>query len=493
MRAESAGDIPGVPLMFTAIPANVIADSEASNHMPTGRISKTTVDAAQVGAKDWLLWDDKLAGFGLKVTPSGGKVFVFQYRIGGRRAKVRRYTIGKFGRLTAEAARKVAEDLAFKVAKGIDPQSAKVEDARRSVDLAFNTYVTRFNKECLKVKWAASHDYAHSLLTNYAVPVLGSKPLTDIKRSDVRAVLAKVKGKTATARNLFSVIRRLFRWAVNEGDLETSPLDGMEPPLAPASRERVLSDAELKAVWRASQKLGYPFGPVVRLLILTGARREEVAALEWSELNHSAKLWTLPSSRAKNVVAHIVPLSALALTELDALAKRANKKAKDWPKSGFVFSTTGETSVSGYSRAKRRLDREIADLAVKDAEEGREVVTVAQWRLHDLRRSLATGMQRLGVRFEVTEAVLNHVSGSKSGVAGIYQRHDWGPEKRDALNLWSAFIDSTLAGYRETDFVSASGEKDVEAWRAFISGWAKRGGPPLPGADNVVSLAEARA
>lgn len=422
--------------------------------MATGRISKATVDAARPQAKDWLLWDDKLSGFGLKVTPSGGKAFVFQYRIGGRGAKVRRYTIGKFGRLTAEAARKLAEGLALKVAHGVDPQSIKVDEARRSVDLAFSKYVTRFHKECLKVKWAASHDYAHSLLTTYAVPVLGSKPLTDIKRSDVRAVLAKVKDKTATARNLFSVIRRLFRWAVNEGDLESSPLDGMEPPVAPASRERVLTDAELMAVWRASDKLGYPFGPMVRLLILTGARREEVAALEWVELNQGTEQWTLPSDRAKNGVVHIVPLSPLAMADLDALAKRSIKKAKEWPKKGFVFSTTGETSVSGYSRAKRRLDREIAELAKTDSEEGRDAVEVAPWRIHDLRRTLATGMQRLGVRFEVTEAVLNHVSGSKSGVAGIYQRHDWGPEKRTALKAWSDHVAGLLIERDTTNVVS---------------------------------------
>lgn len=417
--------------------------------MAKGRITKSIVSEAQPGAKDWLLWDDKLSGFGLKVTPSGSKVFVFQYRLGGRGTPVRRYTIGKFGNVTPEAARKIAEGLALRVAQGVDPQSEKVDDVRRSVDLAFKAYVERFHRDCLKIKWASSHKYAHSLLTTYAVPTLGNKPLSEVRRKDISDVLAKAKGKAATAHNLFSVIRRLFRWAVNEGDIERSPLDGMEPPKAPASRERVLEDLELRAVWRATERLDYPFGPLVRLLILTGARREEVAGLQWEELDQAKSIWTLPPERSKNGNGNIVPLSRLAKVELDVLTLRKNRRGQKWPKAGFVFSTTGETSVSGYSRAKRRLDREILLLCEKDLENGSQGTKVAPWRLHDLRRTLATGMQRLGVRFEVTEAILNHVGGSRSGVAGIYQRHDWKPEKTKALQAWSKHLEGLLAKDRK--------------------------------------------
>lgn len=177
----------------------------------------------------------------------------------------------------------------------------------------------------------------------------------------------------------------------------------------------------------------------MRLLIVTGARREEVAGLEWSELNRAAAMWALPTGRAKNNVAAQIPLTELAITELDTVAARVKKEGK-WPSTGFVFSTTDETSVSGYSRAKARLDKLVAALAAK----GKEPIFIQNWRFHDLRRTLATGLQRLGVRFEVTEAILNHVGSSKSGVAGIYQRHDWATEKRSALDAWSGHISAQL-------------------------------------------------
>jgi integrase len=199
----------------------------------------------------------------------------------------------------------------------------------------------------------------------------------------------------------------------------------------------VLTNEELRLAWHAAEGLGYPFGPLVRLLLLTGQRREEVAGLRWQELNRGAAAWTLPRERAKNCKSHLVPLSQPAIGLLDGIARSAK-----WPRTGFVFTTTGATPVSGYSRAKRRLDEAMIDLLNEedqDAEE--EVSAVPPWRLHDLRRTVATGLQRLGIRFEVTEAVLNHVSGVRSGVAGVYQRHDWAEEKRDALEKWAAAVE----------------------------------------------------
>jgi integrase len=282
------------------------------------------------------------------------------------------------------------------------------------------------------------------------VPVLGNKPLNDITRKDINAVLAPVKTKAATAANLFGVIRRLLRWAVEQEDLERSPIEGVKGPKPPPSRDSVLDDAELQLVWKASDALGYPFGPLIRLLILTGGRREEIAALEWAEIDRETCVWVLPPSRSKNGVAARQPLSSLAVAELDILAER-HGTATSWPKSGLVFSTTGNTSVSGYSRAKNRLDKAIDALTEKQ-----DAVPLAPWRVHDLRRTLATGLQRLGVRFEVTEAVLNHVSGSKSGVAGIYQRHDWAQEKAAALDAWAAHVAALLTDADKTNVIQLS-------------------------------------
>lgn len=407
------------------------------------------MDATHPAAKEVMLWDDKVSGFGLKVTTTGSKTYLFQYRMGGRAGKTRRVTIGKHGNLTPDAARKEAERLSRLLSQGVDPQQQKQDNARKAVDLAFKGYAKTFVDDCLKVRWKASHKDGDALLRLYAIPVLGSKPLHEINRADIRAVLQKAKGKVGSSRNLFAVLRRLFRWAVSEGDIDVSPLTGMEPPPLPTKRDRVLSDAELKLVWQASEKLGYPFGPFVRMLIITGQRLEEVSALEWSELEKAASMWTLPADRAKNGTASMIPLTTLATKELDALAKRSKRK-DGWPRTGFVFSTTGETSISGYSKAKLRLGKEIAALSKDDEEIG----TIAPWRFHDLRRTLATGMQRLGVRFEVTEAILNHVSGSKSGVAGVYQRHDWGPEKKAALQSWSDHVAGLLVKNDTTNVVA---------------------------------------
>lgn len=415
--------------------------------MAKGRINKTNVDNLLPGAAEVLLWDDRIAGFGCKVMPTGAKSYLFQYRLGGRAGRTRRVTIGKHGGLTPDAARKEAERLAVLVSQGIDPQQLKQDNARKAVDLAFKGYAQTFVDDCLKVRWKRSHKDGDALLRLYAIPVLGNKPLHEINRADIRAVLAKAKGKVATSRNLFAVLRRLFRWAVSQGDLDVSPIMGMEPPPLPVKRDRVLSDEELTLAWKGSDLLGYPFGPFVRLLILTGQRLEEVSGLEWHELDKDKALWSLPADRAKNGNATLVPLSPLAVAELNALAKRANRK-DGWPRKGFVFSTTGETSISGHSRAKRRLDREMDKLKPKDAP------AIPLWRYHDLRRTLATGMQRLGVRFEVTEAIMNHVSGAKSGVAGVYQLHDWGPEKKAALKAWSDHVEGLLTEKDATNVVA---------------------------------------
>jgi len=416
--------------------------------MAKGRINKSSVDATEPGTVERLLWDDKLKGFGLKVTPAGAKSYLFQYRLGGRAGRTRRFSIGKHGNLTADSARKEAERLATMVRQGLDPQQEKQNTARKAIDLGFKGYVGRFVDDCLKVRWKASYKDGEALLVRYAVPVIGNKPLHEIDRSDIRAVLKPVAKKVATARNLFAVLRRLFRWAVSEGDIGVSPLAGMEPPPLPAKRDRVLSDVEVELVWRATGRMAYPFGPLFRLLLITGQRLEEVSGLSWSELDRSAAVWTLPADRAKNDVAAVVPLSALAVAELDALARRSKRK-EGWPKRGLVFTTTGETSVSGHSRAKRRLDREVAALAAKLD----DPPDIEPWRLHDLRRTLATGLQKLGVRFEVTEAVMNHVSGAKSGVAGVYQRHDWRPEKVAALNAWAAHLVGVIEGAEKSNVV----------------------------------------
>jgi len=197
--------------------------------------------------------------------------------------------------------------------------------------------------------------------------------------------------------------------------------------------------------------MGSPFGIFFQLLILTGQRRSEVAGIAWPELNREEAIWVIPTERAKNKAAHIVPLSPAVIDQIDRLAGVAGEPNPKWPKVGLLLSTNGRTQISGISKAKRRLDAGIAKR--KDGE------ALDHWRINDLRRTLATGLQRLGIRFEVTEAVLNHVSGAKSGVAGVYQQHDWKDEKRSALDAWARHVGDLVSPSEQENIVSLDAAK----------------------------------
>ncbi len=411
--------------------------------MAVGNITKQAVDSLRPGTREEYLWDAKLSGFGLKVTPGGAKSYVVQYRMGGRESPTRRYTLGKHGApWTPAKAREEAERVLTDVRRGIDPQGGKLKKRQEAVDLAFDKYADRFLSLYGERSWnEKTLGDARRFLTSKKSPapqILGNKSLPAITRSDVTAVMDQVPPTSpGYARNLYSVLRKLFRWAVSRGDIDRSPFEGFQGPRPVASRDRVLKDEELRLVWRASEQMEYPFGPFYRLLIATGQRREEVSAIAWQEISRERLEWTLPAARSKNGKANVVPLNVHAAKLLDGIAGSEN-----WPSKGFVFTTTGKSAISGFSKAKARLD---ALMQSTTDGLGAGGASMEPWRVHDLRRTFATGMQRLGIRFEVTEAILNHVSGARSGVAGVYQRHDWKDEKKGALTQWAAHIEQTVS------------------------------------------------
>lgn len=425
------------------------------------KISKVSVDGVQPSDRDETYWDDRLPGFGLKVTPAGGKVYLYRYRIARRgqasQTAPKKYTIGRHGELTPDQARKRAQELAAMVAAGTDPReqeaellAAKDEAARKrqerervEADLAFTRLADLWlqHYELEKGRRPSSVNMAEMVVRRHLKPALGTKPMPHIEYADLQAVIDAIPvQQRAMRRNVFAYASVLFNWAMKRRYVSANPLLSMDKPEAPAARDRVLEDAELLSVWTASESLSAPWGPLYRLLILTGQRKSEVAGACWAELDRGAGVWTIPAHRAKNGSAHIVPLSKAAIAELDGLAG-----GREWPQNGYVLTTTGRNSISGFSKAKRALDDTIA--AAHDGG------TLPDWRVHDLRRTVATGLQRLGVRFEVTEAVLNHVSGAKGGVAGVYQRHDWAAEKRSALEAWSAHVEGLKAVINRTNIV----------------------------------------
>lgn len=429
-------------------------------------INKTSVDEQKPGDRDAFIWDSAVPGFGLKTTPSGRKTYIFQYRIAApgeaEKTTPRRVTIGRHGPLTPDQARKRAKELAALVTQGIDPRQQeldkkaeaerqrveRIEQERRAHELEFGRIADQWlvdyeitPKPRGGKRSASSVRLARTVVEVHLRPSLAGKPLPAIGRDDLEPIIDSIPVANVAMRRAVHVYASVFwGWAIHKRYAESNPLASMRKPPVPQSRDRALKDWELLAVWSAAESLVAPFDAFMRLLVLTGQRRSEVAGMAWAELDRATTTWTIPKERAKNDRHHIVPLSAPVIAELDRLALKVHGgKCPDnspvWPASGLVLTTTGKTPISGLSKAKRALDA-----AIDKARKADGTDPLQPWRFHDIRRTVATGLQRLGVRFEVTEAVLNHISGSKGGIAGIYQRHEWADEKRSALDAWARHV-----------------------------------------------------
>lgn len=415
--------------------------------MAQGKLNKRTIDALDKGERDIFLWDEDLSGFGLKVTPAGSKVFLYQYRLGGRGSKTRRWTIGRYGApWSPTQARAEAERLAILVAQGVDPVAEQKERERIQNTKSFSAYVETFAEGYLEPEWGKSWQQAKRTLELHAISVLKDKPLPDIGAEHIHQVLDRLRDRPGLQRTTWAVLSSLFRWAEKRDDVTKSPMAKIDPPSGAKDRKRVLSPDELIAIWRASYKLDGPRGALIRLLMITLQRRSEVAVLPWSELSKAKALWHLNGDRSKNGLDHLVPLSALAMAELDAVG---------WKTRGLVLpSSTGKTAVSNFSDMKALLDKEmlpvlqaLADATADERGEDRHEVKLVPWRLHDLRRTGTTNLQALGFPIEVTERVINHHQGGEaSGVRGIYNLHDYYAEKVRALEAWAQHLQSLVSG-----------------------------------------------
>jgi len=379
--------------------------------------------------------DGHTRGLFYVLQPSGAASWAYRYRFAGKPKKL---TIGTYPAIDIKAARELASEAAKAVARGDDPaatkQSAKIaarqaaNETRELVENVVDTFIERHAKPNTR-DWRETQ----RLLTKEVVSRWKGRRLGGIGRADVHDLLDGIvdRGAPVGANRAYAQLRKMCGWAVERGIIEHSPCDGVRAPSAEKSRDRVLSDEELHQVWRACDAVAWPFGPLVKLLMLTGARRNEVAEMEWSEIDLAAKVWTLPASRSKNRRAHAVPLSPQAIEILESLPRIGDGK-------GFVFSTTGKTAVSGFSRAKACIDKALAS-----ANGG---AALAPWTLHDIRRGVATGMGKLNVSLPVIERCLNHVSGSFAGIVSVYQHRDFSGEMRAALEAWARALDAIVTG-----------------------------------------------
>ncbi|KAB0680151.1 tyrosine-type recombinase/integrase [Aureimonas leprariae] len=380
------------------------------------------------GKSDHIVFDDGLPGFGIRLRAGGKKVWIAQYRVG---SKQRRLTIGSADRLSLDAARNEAKAILAKVQLGADPQTEKLnkrnETAALLGDIA-DDYVEGPAKRRLR-----PNSYASLLVhLNKHWKPLRVRPLNGIQRADVAMRLneiAKESGPFA-ANRARACLSSLFAWAISEGIAEANPVNGTRKATEEVSRDRVLSDDELALVWRHAGDGDY--GRIVRLLILTGQRREEVGGMMRAELHTMKLLWSLPRERTKNGLPHDVPLSMAASDIIAVVPKRADRD--------FVFGSR-DGPFSGWSKSKSALDARIVAELEKSAEAAAaKAKPMPPWRLHDIRRTVATRLGDLGVLPHVVEAVLNHVSGHRAGVAGIYNRATYAAEKRAALDAWSAHL-----------------------------------------------------
>jgi integrase len=383
--------------------------------MPRIRLTKRAIDALPTPKSDVVYWDATSPGFGVKVTPKGRKVFVVLYRTGGAGSKLRKYTIGPYGRVTLHQARVAAQKVFAAKLEGRDPAAEKRAARRRIVADRVEDLLETFIAQRLSQNRSGGE--IARLLRREVGKAWAGRSIHEISKRDVVEIVTAIeqRGAPIAANKALKATKTFLRWCVGRAVLDQSPAEGVPLPSKEIARDRVLDDNELARVILAARNIGGPYGGIVELLALTGQRREEVARLQWEELDLARQLWTLPKSRTKNAKVHVVHLSNHSM----AVLKNTDRKGS------YVFSLLGTRPFPGFSRAKRQLD---------------QLSGVTGWRLHDLRRTCVSGMARLGIAPHVADKILNHQSGTISGVAAVYQRHEFLAERRTALNLWGAHV-----------------------------------------------------
>jgi integrase len=389
--------------------------------MRVERLDAKTINGLDLpdGKDEEFFWDESLPGFGLRMRKSGGKSWVVQYR--NRAGRTLKYTLGALKKIAPPEARKSAKGILGAVAVGGDPQNDKVQARLADVHTlrsVIDAYLAARKPELRPASFKVTKLYLTGAA--YFGP-LHRAAITAIGRADIASRLGTIAREVSptTARQAFLALSGLYSWATGEGLVgnAVNPTIGVNVPAVPPPRERVLSDAELVAIWHGCED--DDFGRVVRLLIMLGSRRAEIGGLRWSELNLEAAAWLLPGARAKNKRAMLVPLPPAALEIINKVVPQEGRDC--------LFGERGAAGFTDWAPSKRRLDERLGS-------------AVGTWRIHDIRRSVATKMGDLGILPHTVEAVLNHQSGHKRGVAGVYNRSPYEREVRSALLLWSEHV-----------------------------------------------------
>jgi integrase len=375
------------------------------------------------GKKDRLAFDTECRGLGVRATAAGTRTFILQWTDPAT-AQKRREPVGVWGGITVDQAREAVRARLGDVAKGIDPRAVRLAAREKAAAVRAEAQLTI---EALVDDWAKLHlasrrpRYRAEAVRAIKLAFAGylKRPASHLSRADAVNVLDQlVNADTpAIAGRTLAYARACYGWAEKRGKVPSNPFTGLPIPAGVETRDRVLSGAELGRVWTAAATMAVPWGPYFRLLTLTLARREEVAGMRWSEMSLDLSSWTIPSVRMKRGQAHVVALPEAAR---DALRAVTRVKGQD-----LVFSTTGKTHVSGFTKAKAALDK---------------AADVTDWRLHDFRRTGVSALAAMGFDSIVADKLLAHQPAKLSGVARVYQRHDFAPEREAALVAWAAHV-----------------------------------------------------
>jgi integrase len=395
------------------------------------------------GGKPYDIKDTEISALRIRVMPSGQRTFVLLARFPSSPHPTRR-ALGSYGELTLAEAREKAGHWRKLIARGVDPQIQEQRDkqaALRQQRTTFAAVAEDFIKD--KLPGERKGREVELEIRREFLPRWGKRPIAEITAQDVRDVVkaAKDRGAPYQAHNLLVLARRLFSWAIDQHvyGLEASPCDRLKPKAIIGKklfRTRILSDHELRLFWRATGRLGYPYGPLFRMLALTGQRKSEVAEARWAEIDLVNRVWSIPPERMKADAPHLVPLSDDVVAILRSLPR--------FRKGDYVFSTTfGIRPVNGFSKAKSRLDKRMlrSHRAFARLRQTALPSPIDAWVIHDIRRTMRTGLSALPVPDLVRELVIAH---TKPGLHKVYDQHAYLDEKRRALDLWAARLRSIV-------------------------------------------------
>ncbi len=424
-------------------------------------LTAKTVEALKPDpAKRIEVGDKATTGLVLIVQPSGTKSWVFVYKRAGKRGKV---ALGAWPAMSLSDARKAAAEARGRLDEGGDPvaeaKAAKAEAKARAAGVAladrdrFDVVLAEYGRR--KAAAMKSGDGVMWSLRKYVLPRWADRDVTTLERRDVIELLDTLvdDGQTVGANRVLAHVRAMFAWCVDRGILPINPAAGLKPPHKEKARDRVLSDDEIRWFWTATGDMPQPFGALLRTLLLTGQRRGEVAGMTRDEIA-AGDTWTLAADRVKNSRPHSVPLSAAARAAI-AAAPVTDAGDGDGDGSTYVFSTNGTRPISGFNHVHRLLTAAMAKAAEKEAGKPVEIVPFV---LHDLRRCFATLAARTGAPVHVVEKLLNHVSGSVSGVAAVYNRHSYQDEMRQTAEAVATLIERIASG-KEADVVEMAARR----------------------------------